>query len=96
MPLLDPVMIRGLIRVFHAAGRNGEGVCVAPVFDGRRGHPVILHQGLFERALRLRGDRGARSLLAGFPLRLVAWRDDSCLIDVDTPEEYARLAQRLA
>jgi molybdenum cofactor cytidylyltransferase len=70
-----------------AALRTGAKAAV-PVFDGRRGHPVAFARTLFPELLALRGDRGARVLLAGLGDRLVevAASGPGVLVDVDTPE----------
>jgi molybdenum cofactor cytidylyltransferase len=59
----------------------------APVFGGRRGHPVVFSAALYPRLLALSGDQGAGRLLAGMAegLALVAAPDDGVLYDVDTP-----------
>ena len=57
----------------------------APVFNGRRGNPVLLGRELFPDLLALQGDEGARRLLQnlGDRLALIAAADDGVLFDVD-------------
>jgi molybdenum cofactor cytidylyltransferase len=57
----------------------------APVFDGRRGNPVLIGRQLFPDLLALTGDAGARSVLQGLGdrLALVEAPDDGVLFDVD-------------
>ena len=61
----------------------------APVFDGRRGHPVLIGRGLFKVLMDLRGDVGAGALLStlGDRLALVEAPDDGVLFDVDQRKE---------
>ena len=61
----------------------------APVFQGRRGNPVVLGRGLFPAVALLEGDSGARSLLQtlGARLALIESPDDGVLFDVDRPED---------
>jgi molybdenum cofactor cytidylyltransferase len=62
------------------------GACAAaPVFQGRRGNPVLLGRALFPDLLRLTGDAGARAVLQalGDRLALVEAPDDGVLFDVD-------------
>jgi len=63
----------------------------APVFAGRRGNPVLIGRALFPEVGRLRGDRGARSLLdaLGDRLALVPAPDDGVLFDVDRPGDLS-------
>ncbi len=62
---------------------------VAPVFQDRRGHPVLFSAALFPRLLALRGDRGAAAVLAdlGPALARVQAPDDGVLFDVDRPDD---------
>ena len=57
----------------------------APMFDGRRGNPVLLGRAVFPDLLRLTGDEGARSVLQrlGELLALIEAPDDGVLFDVD-------------
>lgn len=61
----------------------------APVFEGRRGHPVLLGAALFGPIRQLTGDLGAGHLLKGLGARLalVQVADPGILKDVDRPED---------
>jgi len=63
----------------------------APVFEGRRGHPVLVARQLFPELVALSGDTGARAILdrLGPRLALVAAPDDGVLFDVDRAEDLA-------
>jgi molybdenum cofactor cytidylyltransferase len=67
-----------------------SGGAAAPVVGGRRGHPVLFHASLFGDLERLRGDEGARRLLAGLGTRvaLVETDDEGVLFDVDTEDGW--------
>ena len=58
----------------HLGGRSAA----APVFNGKRGHPVLFAARLFPALLKLSGDHGARKILD-------ALGDDLALLDVDDP-----------
>jgi len=64
----------------------------APVFQGRRGHPVVLGRDLVPRLLALSGDQGARAVLAhlGDQVALVEAPDDGVLFDVDERRDLNR------
>jgi CTP:molybdopterin cytidylyltransferase MocA len=66
---------------------------VRPTFGGRPGHPVLLTRPLLRRVPALRGDVGARELLAGARVR--RWAADGLADprDVDTPEDLAALGR---
>jgi len=68
--------------------RDGA-LAVAPVWQGRRGNPVLLDRLLFPQLLALTGDAGARGVLQdlGDQLALVESPNDGVLFDVDTPDD---------
>jgi molybdenum cofactor cytidylyltransferase len=75
-------------------GRMAEALldgalAVAPVFQGRRGNPVLLDRTLFPQLLALTGDAGARGVLQSLGERLVLVEspDDGVLFDVDKPSD---------
>jgi len=90
-PLLKKRTINALIRAFHP----GEGEIVVPVYQGRRGNPVLFDRTYFEELLRLRGDAGGRSVMQRHPDKIVRVRTKSEAVvkDIDTPEEYEKLAK---
>ncbi len=67
----------------------------APTWQGARGHPVLFGRPLLRRLLALRGDEGARAVLArlGSALVLVPAADDGVLFDVDSPARGSGGAQ---
>ncbi len=71
--------------------RNGASM-IAPVYHGRRGHPVGFASAWRESLKTLRGDKGARDLIALHSDELVPLNtDDSGVVeDIDYPEVLAR------
>ena len=66
----------------------GQGaLAAAPVFDGRRGHPVLISSSLYDQISNLGGDQGAGRILdqLGEKLALIKAPDDGCLFDIDRP-----------
>jgi molybdenum cofactor cytidylyltransferase len=84
MPRIPPEVPRAL-----AAAVSQGALAAAPRFAGRRGHPVLFAAVLYPALLRLSGDSGAASLLAGLgdDLAVVAAPDDGVLFDVDRPQD---------
>jgi molybdenum cofactor cytidylyltransferase len=86
MPFIRPETIRRVVERLEAGAQ-----IVAPVWRGKRGHPVGF-AGRFRADLeRLTGDAGARELLkarAG-SLELVECDDPGAVRDVDRPEDLA-------
>jgi molybdenum cofactor cytidylyltransferase len=89
MPWIEPRLIDALIDAFLA---RRDALAAIPSRDGRRGNPVLLGRGLFEAAMRLTGDEGARRLigeLSASELVEVETPDTSVTFDIDTPEDLA-------
>jgi molybdenum cofactor cytidylyltransferase len=83
MPWIAPATIMGVA----AALREGAGI-VAPVYRGRRGHPVGFSRRHFAELSALHGDEGARSLLArAHDIALVDCDDEGVARDVDTRDD---------
>ena len=67
-------------------------LAAAPVFQGQRGHPVLIGRLLLPQLLTLTGDAGARAVLRdlGHQLVQVEAPDDGVLFDVDRPTDLKR------
>ncbi|MDR2075321.1 MAG: nucleotidyltransferase family protein [Desulfovibrio sp.] len=76
-----------------ALARNPAHAASVPIYGQQRGNPVVLSRSLFPRLSVLRGDTGARGLLAslGQEVLQVPVCDPGILQDVDSPEDYAAL-----
>jgi molybdenum cofactor cytidylyltransferase len=70
-----------------AAARDAGHDAVRATWDGRPGHPVVVERALLRGVDALRGDEGARGLLAGARVRLVACDGLGGDADVDTPAQ---------
>ena len=62
-------------------------------YRGRRGSPVGFAAELFSELMMLKGDEGARRLLARYPTAAVELDDAGVLFDIDTVDDLA-VAQR--
>ena len=63
---------------------------------GRRGHPVGFAAELFSELVMLKGDEGARRLLARYPTAAVELDDPGVLLDIDTVDDPAAAQRRIA
>jgi molybdenum cofactor cytidylyltransferase len=78
-------------RLGAARERTGHSI-VAPVYRDTQGTPVLFAAAVFPELCGLRGDAGARSVVAARRERVHLERFEfSMPEDVDTPEDYARL-----
>lgn len=93
MPFVQP---RTIARV---AGAITEGAALAaPVYQGRRGHPVGFGSRFFGDLCSLHGDEGARGLIRAHArdLRPVSTDDAGVLFDIDTPADLVTVPNELA
>lgn len=79
-----------------AAELAAGATLVAPVYRGRRGHPVGFGRGYRAELLALRGDRGARAILDRSLALLtpIAVDDPGVLYDVDWPADLSAVPAR--
>lgn len=89
MPWIEARLIDAIIDGFLA---NEHALAAAPTRGGRRGNPVLLGRGLFDAAMRLEGDEGARRLIGSLgagELIEVEAADAGAIVDIDTPADLA-------
>ncbi len=91
----QPNVTAELLDALVAAQRSSGAPAVVCVQDGRRSPPTLLHRDLWEEVDALRGDTGARDVLARHPDVAVFEVADGLgrLDDVDTQEDRERLAR---
>jgi len=88
MPDVTSAILDQLIAAFNCAP---DRAAVAPVYQRRRGNPVLLGRRLFPRLALLNGDEGARRLLGSTEGVLeIAVDEKSVLADIDTREDLER------
>ena len=87
MPLVRPSSLRAV-----ADALDQQPIAFAQ-HRGRRGHPVGFAAELFSELVMLKGDEGARRLLARYPTAAVELDDPGVLFDIDTVDDLA-VAQR--
>lgn len=96
-PLVKPATYRALLAAFADAGRRAGTplesfpLVVHPLFAGERGHPPLL-AGSLRKAILARTDGTLRDVLDGADAQTCSVPDASVLLDMDTPEDYRRLA----
>jgi molybdenum cofactor cytidylyltransferase len=83
MPLIRPASLRAV-----ADALDQQPIAFAQ-HRGRRGHPVGFGAELFSELVMLKGDEGARRLLARYPTAAVELDDPGVLFDIDTVADLA-------
>ena len=66
---------------------------VIPVFNGRRGHPVLFSAEVLQEILALPSSQGANIVVRKVPDRILEVTVDApgILVDIDTPEDFKNL-----
>jgi len=87
-PLVTAHLCVGLLQAFWTSGKP----IIVPVFDGKRGHPVIFSKDIFDELRNAPAGVGARAVLQSDPSRIchVETQEEGILMNIDTPEEYRR------
>ncbi|HEX2440885.1 MAG TPA: nucleotidyltransferase family protein [Methylomirabilota bacterium] len=87
-PRLPDGVITALLQARERSGRP----IAAPVYRGTQGTPVLFGGEIFGELAALDGDAGARAVVQARPERVARVELDVTMpLDVDTPEDYARL-----
>ncbi|MEP6505180.1 MAG: nucleotidyltransferase family protein [Betaproteobacteria bacterium] len=89
MPLVRPASLRAV-----ANALDQQPIAFAQ-HRGRRGHPVGFGGELFSELVMLKGDEGARRLLARYPTAAVELDDPGVLFDIDTVDDLAAAQRRI-
>jgi len=92
----QPMVQPGTMDLLLEAYWQGHGDLIAPVFEGRRGNPVLIGRRFFAELLALPPGDAPRTLLRRHAdqLHLVPVPTDDILRDLDSPEQYERERNR--
>jgi probable phosphoglycerate mutase len=93
-PVDVPLVNSEIIKQVAEAGAAHEGEFIVPCFHGKKGHPLLIPKGRFDEILSIPQDssdgmRGVMKLHKDSTVRL-AVASEAVVIDMDTPEAYAR------
>ena len=87
-PRLTAEHLRKMIEQFDS---QAGAVLIASVYSGVRGTPAIFPRAMFAELLTVRGDKGARGVLARASLPVVEIELKGGEVDIDRPEDLAQL-----
>jgi molybdenum cofactor cytidylyltransferase len=87
-PRMTAAHLQKMIELFDT---RLETAMIASVYAGARGVPALFPRVLFADLLALRGDKGARGLLAIASLPSVEIQFEGGEVDIDRPEDLAEL-----
>jgi molybdenum cofactor cytidylyltransferase len=83
-PLISSALVGELIERFHKSRKS----IVLPVYEGRRGHPVIFSASLFDELLRAPLETGARAVVWAHAddVEEVRTNEEGCVLNLNDPE----------
>jgi molybdenum cofactor cytidylyltransferase len=83
-PLISSALVQDLIEQFYKT----KGPIVLPVYDGRRGHPVIFSASLYDELLRAPLETGARAVVWAHKgeIEEVRTNEEGCVLNLNDPE----------
>lgn len=90
-PFIKPEVIEAIAGKVHAPVPAARAT-----YRGQPGHPVLIKRELYPAVARLRGDRGARGLLAAEGCEQVECGHLCSPIDIDTPSDLHAATRQLA
>jgi molybdenum cofactor cytidylyltransferase len=91
----DMPLVQGASMLAVAGALEQHAVVVAQ-HKGRRGHPVGFSAELYSELIALKGDEGARRVVARYPAFAVELPDPGVLVDIDTQSDLEAARAALA
>ena len=88
-PLVSGALVNYLIEQFYAAACTK---IVLPIYEGRRGHPLIFPASLYDELLRAPEDKGARAVVWANAADVVEvpTEEEGCVLNLNDPETFKR------
>jgi molybdenum cofactor cytidylyltransferase len=83
-PLISSALVSELIEAFYSSRKP----IVLPVYEGRRGHPLIFSSALYDELLRAPLETGARSVVWAHSaeIQVVQTNEEGCVLNLNDPD----------
>jgi molybdenum cofactor cytidylyltransferase len=83
-PLISSALVSELIETFYDSGK----FIALPVYEGRRGHPVIFSSALYSELMNAPLDIGARSVVRAHSdrVQVVQTNEEGCILNLNDPD----------
>lgn len=87
-PLISSSLVNELIETFYSSGKS----IVLPVYEGRRGHPVIFSSALYPELMNAPLETGARSVVWAHAsaVQVVQTNEEGCILNLNDPDTMQR------
>ena len=88
-PLVSAALVGDLVEAFD---KNRPAIAL-PIYEGRRGHPVIFAARLYGELLNAPEDKGARAVVWAHANDVceVATNEEGCVLNLNDPEAFLKL-----
>lgn len=85
-PLITSALVAELVEAFYRSGKS----IVLPVYQSRRGHPVIFAKALFDELLAAPLEKGARAVVWNHPQEVeeVPTEEQGAVLNLNDPEAF--------
>jgi molybdenum cofactor cytidylyltransferase len=82
-PLISSTLVDELIETFYNSGKS----IVLPVYEGRRGHPVIFSSALYAELMNAPLETGARSVVWAHSgdVQILQTNEEGCVLNLNDP-----------
>jgi molybdenum cofactor cytidylyltransferase len=91
-PLISRELVGKLVARFYDSGKS----IVLPVYNGRRGHPVIFGSRLYEELLSAPLETGARAVVWAHSEEVCEMEttEEGCILNLNDPDAVAKVRER--
>ena len=90
-PIFDPNFLKLMVQQMENS--QGKALIVSPIHKGKKGHPLLFHRQLFAEILNLKNPQTIREIVHRYADRLLTIEAPQwTIMDIDTPEDYARIS----
>jgi molybdenum cofactor cytidylyltransferase len=91
-PLISSALVQDLIEQFYKAAKP----IVLPVYEGRRGHPVIFSSSLYDELFRAPLETGARAVVWAHSSEIEEFQtnEEGCVLNLNDPETLNRAIEK--
>ncbi|UCH98462.1 MAG: NTP transferase domain-containing protein, partial [Candidatus Aminicenantes bacterium] len=89
-----PLITEAVYQKLLEARKESDQCVFIPVFNDRKGHPILLKSVLVKELLAEPGDSNLRKFINRKGFTPVQVDDDVILVDIDTMEDYQRVKER--
>jgi len=95
-PVDHPLVSAGLVNALIATFLDTRAPVVLPVFEGKRGHPVIFSAAVYDELLRAPLETGARAVVWAHKneVQEIPTAEEGCVLNLNDPDAILKLQNK--